>query len=229
MVLGIGALLNPARTPGWPHDGTPAIWFGSSRLSISIQDANGCLDLNKAEVDKLQAVLRAVGVEGDTASSIAAAIADWRDPDNLVTPNGAEVQAYVEGGVAGRPANRPFLSVGELQGVLGMTPAIYEKFSPLVTIFTGSEEINPMTAPEVMLRAILPKDEVPAILARRAARAKTQASVGEAVSASELGTSDLRSTTDADIVEVAEGPVYVVDVTAQPASGGTARGRAVVW
>ena len=40
---------------------------------------------------------------------------------------------------------------------------------------------------------------------------------------------DLRSASDKDLVEVAEGPIYLIDVAAAAQNGKTLRGRAVVW
>ena len=169
--LGVAALLDPARTPGWIHDGTPReLTVDGKQLTVAIQDANGCLDLNKADAAQLQAVLRAIGLEADGARSLAAAIVDWRDPDSFITPNGAEMSTYMESGAAVGPGNRPFLSVAELSGVWGMTPEIADRLSSLVTISAAGSEVNPMTAPKPVLRATVPEEEIPAILARRAAR-----------------------------------------------------------
>ena len=108
--LGIGALLDPKASPAWIHDGSAReLKFAGRRVSVSIQDANGCVNLNEADVEQLQSLLRAVGVEGDAVRSLAAAIVDWRDPDSVITPNGAELATYVETGVSNGPANRPFL------------------------------------------------------------------------------------------------------------------------
>lgn len=116
--LGIGALLDPKAPSGWVHDGSPRqLEFAGRQISVSIQDANGCVNLNEADVDQLQSLLRAVGVQGDAVRSLAAAIIDWRDPDSVITPNGAELATYAESGVSARPANRAFISVAELKGV----------------------------------------------------------------------------------------------------------------
>jgi general secretion pathway protein K len=228
--VGVAALLDPARTPGWIHDGTPRVLtVDGKRLSVAIQDANGCLDLNKADTAQLQAVLRAIGLETDSARSIAAAVVDWRDPDSFITPNGAEMSAYMESGAAVGPGNRPFLSVAELSGVLGMTAEIADRLSSLVTIFAAGSEVNPMTAPEPVLRATVPEEEIPAILARRVARATAKEKPENAISALEIESADLRSVSDKDLVEVPEGPIYLIDVAAAAQNGKTLRGRAVVW
>jgi type II secretory pathway component PulK len=228
--LGISALLDPKAPPGWVHDGSPReLEFAGRRISVSIQDANGCLNLNEADVEQLQSLLRAVGVEGDAVRSLASAIIDWRDPDSVVTPNGAELATYVENGVSTGPANRPFLSVAELRGVLGMPPDVAERLAPLLSVFTEGEQVNPMTAPEPVLRAAFPAEEVTGILARRAKRAEGKDGPEGAVPASDIGDADLRSASDKDLVEVPEGPVFILEIAALDQRSVNARARAVVW
>lgn len=228
--LGISALLDPKAPAGWVHDGSPReLEFEGRRISVSIQDANGCMNVNEADIEQLQSLLRAVGVEGDAVRSLAAAIIDWRDPDNALTPNGAERASYAESGLPTGPANRPFLSVGELKGVLGMPPDVADKLAPLLSVSTEGKEINPMTAPEPVLRATFPPEEVSGILARRAKRAEAKSGAEGAVPASEVGHADLRSASDEDLAEVPEGPVFMLEIAALAQQTAGARARAVVW
>ena len=226
--LGLAGLLDSAGASDWIHDGTARrVRYSETQLEVAIQDTNGCLDLNKAELSQIVALLQEIGVDRDVARSLAAAIVDWRDPDNQLTPNGAEVTAYRESGAAARPGNRPFLSVDELRGVLGMSADVADRLTPLVTVFTAAPDVNPMTAPIPVLRAAFPEDEVPGILARRAARASTAIDDGGFESLTQGA--DIRSATAADFAAVAEGPVYTIEVAAATPGGVAARGRAVIW
>ena len=228
--LGIGALLDRKASPAWIHDGSAReLKVAGRRVSVSIQDANGCVNLNEADVEQLQSLLRAVGVEGDAVRSLADAIVDWRDPDSVITPNGAELATYVETGASNGPANRPFLAVGELKSVFGMPSDVAGRLAPLVSVFTAGEQINPMTAPEPVLRATFPAEEVPGILARRLKRAESKDGPEGATPASEIGDTDLRSASDKDLTEVPEGPVYVLEIATLAHQGADARARAVVW
>jgi len=228
--LGIGALLDPKASSSWIHDGSPhQLEFAGRRISVSIQDANGCVNLNEADIQQLQSLLRVVGVEGDDVRSLAAAIVDWRDPDSVITPNGAELATYIENSASTRPANRPFLSVGELKSIFGMPPGIADKLASLVSVFTAGSQVNPMTAPEAVLRATFPKEEVSEILARRLKRAEAKSRPEGALPASDIGKADLRSASDKDLVEVPEGPVYVLEIATRAHQGADARARAVVW
>jgi general secretion pathway protein K len=228
--LGISVLLDPKAPPGWIHDGSAReLEFAGRRISVSIQDANGCVNVNEADIEQLKSLLRAVGVDGDAVRSLAAAIIDWRDSDSVLTPNGAELATYVENGWSTGPANRPFLSVGELKGVLDMPPDVADRLAPLLSVSTEGQQINPMTAPEPVLRATFPPEEVPGILARRAKRAEAKSAPEGAVPASDLGDADLRSASDKDLVEVPEGPVFMLEISTLAQQGAGARARAVVW
>jgi general secretion pathway protein K len=228
--LGIGALLDLKAPSGWIHDGSPRkLEFAGRQISVSIQDANGCVNLNEADVNQLQALLRAIGVQGDAVRSLAAAIIDWRDPDSVITPNGAELSTYAENGLSARPANRAFISVAELKGVFGMPPEVADKLAPLLSVYTDGGQVNPMTAPEPVLRAAFPPEEVPGILARRAKRAAANDGPEGTLPTSDVGAADLRSASDKDLVEVPEGPVYLLEIASLAARGANARARAVVW
>jgi general secretion pathway protein K len=227
--LGISALLDPKAPHGWIHDGSPReLEFAGRRISVSIQDANGCMNVNQADIEQLQSLLRTVGVEANAARLLAAAIIDWRDPDSVLTPNGAELATYVESGWSTGPANRPFVSVSEIKSVLGMPPDVADRLASLLSVSTEGE-INPMTAPEPVLRAVFPPEQVSGILARRAKRAEAEGGPEGALPASELGDADLRSASDKDLVEVPEGPVFQLEIATLSRRGASARARAVVW
>lgn len=228
--IGVAELLRSQTKKGWRHDGTPnELPLDDARLTISLQDSNGCLNLNNADLNQLNALLRTIGVKNERARAIAAAIVDWRDPDNLVTPNGAELPTYVEAGAAARPGNRPFLSVDELNGVLGMTADIAARLLPLVTVYTAASEVNPETAPEDVLRATLPAEEARAIMSRRNKRAAEPESDDDMSAGLSSLNEESKDATAADLAEVAEGPLYSVEISATMSNGVTANGRAVVW
>lgn len=83
-----------------------------------------------------------VGVEDDAAIALAAAIQDWRDPDDLVSPEGAEDDEYIAAGLDWGPKNAPFDMVSELLQVLGMTPELYRLIERSVTVYGGQSRPN---------------------------------------------------------------------------------------
>lgn len=139
----------------WRPDGRTYEWrYGDARVRVSIIDENGKVDLNHGEIPLLTALLRAVSVEQAEAGRIAAAIVDWRDTDLLTQPSGAEDADYAS---AERPygsKDAEFESIAELEQVLGMTPAIYARLAPHVTVYSGRAQPEPAFASAEVLTAL---------------------------------------------------------------------------
>ncbi|MEO7084572.1 MAG: helix-hairpin-helix domain-containing protein, partial [Gemmatimonadaceae bacterium] len=87
------------------------------------------------------------------STELAQSIMDWRDADSIPRPNGAERDAYIKAEKLALPANAPFRTVEELQDVMGMTPEIYQKAAPYLTVL-GTGQVNVNTAPVPVLRAL---------------------------------------------------------------------------
>ena len=123
----------------WLPDGRPYRWgLGGAEIEVRIVDESGKLDLNAAEAASLAALMRAVGAEPAQADALAAAIVDWRDSDDMTQPQGgAEDPQYAAAGLAWGAKDAPFETVAEVEQVLGMTPALYARLAPHLTIFSG--------------------------------------------------------------------------------------------
>jgi len=132
----------------WRSDGTlytPNLPGG--RLRIRIFDEAGKFDLNAAQEPTLRELLaKVIGDQQDRVDALTAAILDWRDPDDLVHLNGAEEAEYRQADKGHVPRNTNFQALEELQMVLGMTPAIYKRLEPVLTIYSGQNGINPTKA-----------------------------------------------------------------------------------
>jgi general secretion pathway protein K len=121
-------------------DGTVYNWrFANSTVHMSVQDEASKVDLNKAPEAALAALFASLGVDPGKTQSLVDAIADFRDPDNLMRPQGAEEADYRAVGLAWGPKNAPFEGVEELQQVLGMTAEIYQRAAPNLTIYSNDE------------------------------------------------------------------------------------------
>jgi len=154
----------------WIADGREHVLaYGEDRIQVSVQDEAGKIDLNAAPDELLEGVLRAVGMEG--AGRLVDAIGDWKDPDDLTRPLGAEGSDYRAAGLPYGPSNGPFLAVDELRLLIGMTPALFERIRPLVTVYSRSGRINPLTAPPEVIRALpgVSLDQADLYLATRSA------------------------------------------------------------
>ncbi|HYM86809.1 MAG TPA: type II secretion system minor pseudopilin GspK, partial [Pseudoxanthomonas sp.] len=120
-----------------------------------IVDETGKVDLNQAEMPLLAALIRAVGGEPGVSEQLAAAIVDWRDSDPLTQPNGgAEDPDYAAAGLPYGAKDAPFESVAEVEQVLGMTPELYARLEPSLTLSSGRPQPDPNYAQAPVLRAL---------------------------------------------------------------------------
>lgn len=158
----------------WPVDGSPVNWrFGTGKVQIKVRDASGLIDLNQAQPELLKRLLMtAGGLNDDQAQTMLERIEDYRDPDDVRRPNGAERQDYLQAGYSYGPKNGPFESVSELQQVLGMTPELYGRIADALTVMSHQSGVNPALASAKVLRAIpgLDPQTVQDYLQQRAAR-----------------------------------------------------------
>jgi general secretion pathway protein K len=144
-----------AGSPAIAADGSlPELRIGEGWVATRIEDDSGKIDLNQAGEDLLQALLAGSGVAPGEARRLAAAILDYRDPDEVRRPGGAEASDYAAAGVAARPRNGPFESVAELGQVLGMTAATLAALEPLVTVYSPTPMVNLAAAPPAVLRLL---------------------------------------------------------------------------
>ena len=92
-----------------------------------------------------------MGVDPAKAQSLADAIADFRDADNLPRLRGAEEAQYRDAGLVWGPKNAPFQTVGELQQILGMTAEIYRRVAPDLSVYSVTGALS-ATADERLTR-----------------------------------------------------------------------------
>lgn len=160
----------------WKRDGTPHDWnFDGVPVRVEVRDESAKIDLNTASDALFRGLLVSSGLRDDEATRLLEAILDWRDPDSLKRPNGAEEADYRAAGLTYRPANAPFQAIEELQLVLGMRPDIYRRLAPLLTVFSRQPGVNAQLASREVLLAIpgVSAEAVDQYLAQReAARAE---------------------------------------------------------
>ena len=109
---------------------------------------------NTAHQELLKGLFRFAGLSEEDAVKLLDAVLDWRDPDSLKRPFGAEEAEYSQAGLKGRPANFPFQSTEELQLVLGMRPEVFQRIAPMITVYSRQPGVNPQIASRNALIAI---------------------------------------------------------------------------
>lgn len=104
------------------------------RVRVERDPRGAVLDINLADEESLTALLVRVGQAPTHAQRMAQRILDWRDNDERRRAYGAERGDYPAEALA-PAANRPFNSVAELGGVLGMSTDLLQCLAPRITVF----------------------------------------------------------------------------------------------
>jgi general secretion pathway protein K len=153
---GIFEMLKPQQLPNrWTTDGVAQSWsFEGVAVDVSMTDESGKIDINTASDALVRGLFLAQGMKDEEAAAITDAIVDWRDQDSLKRLHGAEEAEYTAAGYAYKPANAAFQSIEELRLVMGMTPELFDKVAPLITIYSRQPGINASIALRGVLRAI---------------------------------------------------------------------------
>jgi general secretion pathway protein K len=117
-------------------------------VTVSVEDTRARLHLNLADGPALRRMLAALGISRERASALADAILDWRDPDGLRRPSGAEATEYLGLQPPVRPRDGPFATPEEVREVLGIDPELSARLIPyLTTLGDGSINVNAAPLP----------------------------------------------------------------------------------
>jgi len=117
----------------------------------------------------LHTLFRSAGLDEDQAEAMVDRILDWRSPTDLKRLHGATSADYAAAGYPYHPRHWPFQTVDELRLVMGMTPALFARVAPALTVYTKRPMFDPNVAPKEALLALPGYDEsrVEDILAAR--------------------------------------------------------------
>ncbi|MBU4488228.1 MAG: general secretion pathway protein GspK, partial [Candidatus Omnitrophica bacterium] len=121
--------------------GSPVYLYGAI-------DEGGKININEAGGDIL-ANLPGFSID------IAAAVADWRDEDDLQNPEGAEGDYYEDLDPPYECKDARFSVPEELMLVKGITSEIYDGVKDLVTAYGGDKAVNINTAPLGVLAVLI--------------------------------------------------------------------------
>ena len=143
-------------TQRWVPDGRSYPFdFEGMKVEVKITDESGKIDINAADPLTLNAMFTMIGgVDQEAADRLTDAVVDWRDPDDLVAPYGAEDVDYEGAGYDYGAADTNFTTIGELQQVMGMDYELFRKLEPHITIHGLSNRPNPAFASAIVLQTI---------------------------------------------------------------------------
>jgi general secretion pathway protein K len=155
MNLALLSLRDPDETARLIPDGRPYLYYYHGiEVEVQVTDERGKLDINASNALTLLTLLTGNGLEEDEAQLLAAAIMDWKDPDEMERPDGAELETYEAAGLSVGPGNRPFIMVEELLQVMGMSWELFQNMEPGLTVFSDAAQPDPAYAPVEALLAL---------------------------------------------------------------------------
>jgi general secretion pathway protein K len=163
------AQLTAAPESSRPAQGGFAFRLGRSRIKVSFIAEGARIDLNAAPKKLLVGLFEAIGAEPDDADAFADRVVGWRKKADGQGQD-TEAEIYKSEGYSYAPREAPFQNTLELSLVAGIPKHIVERILPLVTVYSGSAQIDVRVAsPEVL--AALPQmtpDVLRQVLAQRA-------------------------------------------------------------
>ncbi|NNM01526.1 MAG: type II secretion system minor pseudopilin GspK, partial [Gammaproteobacteria bacterium] len=134
---------------------------------LAAQSGGGGQPRSLIETVRFRLLLKALEID----PGIVQALQDWLDGDAQTRfPNGAEDDYYLNLPVPYRAANAPFADISELRLVRGVTPEIYAKLAPYLTVLPVMSDIDVNSAPPEVLMSLGPfltRDIAEGIVSRR--------------------------------------------------------------
>jgi len=127
--------------------------LGDARAVPHVYDAGARIQLNRVTENDLRRFLAALPLDAGDADRLAQRILDWRDQDSFRRARGAEHDDYLRAGARRLPSNADFSRVEELRDVDGMTPELFARIAPFVTVL-GTGQINVNSAPRAVLLSL---------------------------------------------------------------------------
>jgi len=148
-------LMLPQAKQRWQADGSVYLLpRADGEIRIRILSEAGKVDINTGSTDQLRAVLQ-LAIDGERElDELIEAILDWRDADTDARSGGSEARLYRTARLPYRPRDAAFQNLEELQRVLGMTPAIFERIRPFITVYSANESVDMHLADPLLVAAI---------------------------------------------------------------------------
>ncbi|MEE8445285.1 MAG: hypothetical protein V3S44_08030 [Alphaproteobacteria bacterium] len=193
--------------------------IGGTRVTASVTDECAKVDLNTGW-GLLVRGLTGWAAGKDRSLDVGQAWLDWRDPDDRRRPGGAEDIDYAGANYPYGARDGVFDTIDELRLVRGMTPEIYRRLAPHVTVDCLNAGVDPLVASRTVLTAV-PGIDRGALLEFLAVRDRLSIEAAEA-QARGLGNASR-------YLEISPRSAFGITATATHPSGSRVTWRAVVW
>jgi general secretion pathway protein K len=127
----------------WDVGGPYALRMRNAKATITIRSETGKVNPNTASQQMLAALMSALGAPQSQAAMVSAAMLDWRQSDDSDPKGPARKMAqYRAARLDYAPPGSAFESLDEIQRVIGMTPDLFRKLKPNLSIYqTGDPDI----------------------------------------------------------------------------------------
>ena len=142
-----------APKPQRPTHGAFETKVGQARISVRFRSEAARIDLNAASKEVLTGLFVALGADKPVAEGYADRVIGWRQKANSNSDD-AEAAAYKQAGLTYPPREAPFDDALELSLVMGLPPPIVERMLPLVTVYTGTPQVDVANADPDVLAAL---------------------------------------------------------------------------
>lgn len=150
------ALDHPVEDKRWQADGrTHTIEWQSARIRVRVADVASRVDINLAQRDLLDGLLRQAGMDdAGNRQALVDNILDWRDPSPHRRAEGLGAAGYRAAGLEYGPYNGPFRTVEELLLIPGMKPEVYRRLESMVTVHSRQARVHVKSAERDVLLAL---------------------------------------------------------------------------
>jgi general secretion pathway protein K len=139
--------------PGrWRADGkSRTVAFGGATLKIRIDDPNGLIDLNKTPENLLAEFFGSfAGDSGQAKQIVSATVAARKGRTGKDAPQRVPGDPDAPGVASGLP----FVDVGQLRNIPGMTMPLFRRVQPFLTVVSNTGEVDGRVAPPEIVAAV---------------------------------------------------------------------------
>lgn len=147
----------------WTTDGKLySVELADGQIYTRIMPESGRLDINLARDPLLNLLFQYAGADKEQAVQLVNNVKHWRGKSDLVVGDSVSDADYESAGLP-VPAHRRFYAIEEFAKVYGVTPTMYQRLKPLLTVY-GNNTINGLVADDAMFRMLqLEPDQIAAI------------------------------------------------------------------
>jgi general secretion pathway protein K len=121
-------------------DGPHVLRMRQAKATVTVTSESGKVNPNTASQQMLAALMSAVGAPPSQARQVSAAMLDWRQSDDNDQTGPARKSAqYQAAHLDYAPPGAPFETLDEIQRVIGMTPDLFRRLKPNLSLFQTSD------------------------------------------------------------------------------------------